>query len=103
LRAPKEIFNHDDEKTERGRSFLFFAMAALCASSSKSATRLIVPENGLISLNIPLTPLRVGAASTRTTHPYYMNCYQRLFKNLNLSIALENPYQFKTKGEMVKE
>jgi len=31
-----------------------------------------VPENGLIALNVPLDPLRLGSNSTRTTHPYYM-------------------------------
>lgn len=30
---------------------------------------LLVPENGLIALNVPLDETRVGSFSTRTTHP----------------------------------
>lgn len=102
LRTPKEIFNGGDEKTERGRSFLFLALAVLCASSLGKETELIVPENGLISLNIPLTPLRIGASSTRTTHPFYLDGYQQLLTNLDFPIKIKNPYQFDTKGEMAK-
>ena len=31
----------------------------------------MVPENGLIALNVPLDPLRLGSNSIRTTHPYH--------------------------------
>jgi len=103
LRTPKEIFAGGDEKTERGRSFLFFAIAVLCATSSPDSVRMIVPENGLISMNVPLTPWRIGASSTRTTHPFYMDMYQQLLDHLGLQIRITNPYQFKTKGEMTKE
>ena len=64
---------------------------------------LIVPENGYISLNIPLTFSRLGSSSTRTTHPYYMTMLQKLLNDLGLSIKIINPYQFKTKGDMVIE
>ncbi|HHS9527573.1 TPA: Qat anti-phage system QueC-like protein QatC, partial [Raoultella ornithinolytica] len=59
------------EDTLRGRSFLFFSLAALAADSVGERMIINVPENGLISLNVPLDPLRVGALSTRTTHPFY--------------------------------
>lgn len=103
LRTPKEIFGGADEKTERGRSFLFFAIAVLCASSSTGSVRMVIPENGLISMNVPLTPLRIGASSTRTTHPFYLDSYQKLLDALGFQIVITNPYQFRTKGEMVKE
>ena len=61
------------------------------------------PENGLISLNVPLDPLRVGAWSTRTTHPFYMARWQELLDALGVSASIENPYRFKTKGEMLSE
>ena len=47
------------ESTTRGRSFLFFALAALAASGLGGQPVIYVPENGLISLNVPLDPLRV--------------------------------------------
>jgi hypothetical protein len=98
---PSDLVVHSgSENTLRGRSFLFFAMAALAASSAKVQT-VIVPENGLISLNVPLDPLRLGALSTRTTHPYYMARWNELLHSLSLDVKLVNPYRFQTKGAMV--
>ena len=58
-----------------------------------------VPENGFIS---PLDPLRLGAHSTRTTHPFYMARFGELLLELGLSVRLENPYALLTKGTMAK-
>lgn len=91
----------ESEPTQRGRSFLFFALATLAASGIGSKTTIFVPENGLISLNVPLDPLRVGAWSTRTTHPFYMARWNDLLTHLGIGAVLDNPYRFKTKGEMV--
>jgi hypothetical protein len=88
------------EKTTRGRSFLFLALATL-AASGLDAPVIYVPENGLISLNVPLDPLRVGAWSTRTTHPFYLARCQELLDGLGIAATVENPYRFKTKGEML--
>ena len=89
------------ENTQRTRSLLFFSHAIAIASSINDYTNLIVPENGFISLNIPLTHSRLGSSSTRTTHPYYMRLLQNLIDNLGIQIKFINPYQFKTKGEML--
>ncbi len=89
------------EDTLRGRSFLFFALAAAVASGLDGATTIYVPENGLISLNVPLDPLRVGALSTRTTHPFYMARFNELLAGLGISATLLNPHRHETKGEMV--
>ncbi|ASI60060.1 hypothetical protein CA952_03670 [Raoultella ornithinolytica] len=91
------------EDTLRGRSFLFFSLAALAADSVGERMVINVPENGLISLNVPLDPLRVGALSTRTTHPFYMARFNELLTNLGINTVLHNPYAFKTKGEMALE
>jgi 7-cyano-7-deazaguanine synthase in queuosine biosynthesis len=91
------------EDTLRGRSFLFFSLAALAADSVGERMVINVPENGLISLNVPLDPLRVGALSTRTTHPFYMARFNELLTNLGINAVLHNSYAFKTKGEMAME
>jgi hypothetical protein len=88
------------EKTTRGRSFLFLALATLAASGMPSPT-IYIPENGLISLNVPLDPLRLGAWSTRTTHPFYLTRWQEMLDGLGISAMISNPYRFKTKGEML--
>lgn len=95
------IDGSDPEKTTRGRSFLFFALAALAASGLAGEATVYVPENGLISVNVPLDPLRVGAWSTRTTHPFYMARWAELTQHLGLAVRWENPYRFRTKGEML--
>lgn len=89
------------ETTTRGRSFIFFALAVLAADAIDGTPTIYVPENGLISLNVPLDPLRLGAWSTRTTHPFYMARWQELLDNLEIDARLHNPYRFNTKGEML--
>jgi hypothetical protein len=42
------------EDTLRGRSFLFFAIATLAATAIGGQVLMHAPENGLISLNVPL-------------------------------------------------
>jgi len=91
------------EDTTRTRSFMFFAHAISLASGFDKPTPLYIPENGLISLNIPLSISRLGSSSTRTTHPYYMELLQGLITNLGFQTELRNPYQFMTKGEMINE
>ncbi len=102
IRIPKEGIFDSEERTERGRSFLFLTLGSICASSLASESTLVVPENGMISLNLPLTPLRVGSHSTRTTHPYYFSLMQELLERLKSGVKIVNPYQFKTKGEMLQ-
>lgn len=97
----------ESEGSTRGRSIIFFAFAALAASAievrSDSPADIYVPENGFISLNIPLTPGRIGSFSTKTTHPVYLNGIQNIWNTVNISLNLIMPYQFKTKGEVLVE
>ena len=88
------------ENTTRGRSFLFFALGCSRAQASKVHFTLKVPENGLIALNVPLDPLRLGALSTRTTHPFYIARWNELLDILAIPGRVENPYWDQTKGEM---
>lgn len=99
---PKDTVDESPvEDTLRGRSFLFFALAALAADAVGVDVTIHVPENGLISLNVPLDPLRLGALSTRTTHPFYMARMNELLGRLGLSSRLQNRYGLMTKGQMV--
>ncbi len=100
--APKDYLQEGYENTQRSRSILFIALGILVASSVET-TELIVPENGFISLNVPLTDLRVGTYSTRTTHPHFISLLQSALREIGLTFTLSNPYQFKTKGEMLSE
>ncbi len=92
---------HESEATQRGRSFLFYALAALAASAFHRPMAVDIPENGLIALNVPLDPLRLGALSTRTAHPHVIAGMRRLIDAVGLSVSFSNPYRHMTKGEMV--
>lgn len=91
------------EKTTRGRSFLFFALGVFAGSGLNMPFTLKIPENGLIAINVPLDPLRLGALSTRTTHPFYIARWNDALQVLGVNGCIENPYWNKTKGEMVAE
>ena len=91
------------EDTTRTRSFMFFSHAIVLASAFESCNEMIIPENGFISLNIPLTYSRIGTSSTRTTHPCYMRMLRELLVKIGIILDVNDPYQFKTKGEMLLE
>ncbi|SMC87783.1 Qat anti-phage system QueC-like protein QatC [Pedobacter africanus] len=88
------------ETTFRSRSILFIGMAGIVADSM--SLDLKVPENGSVSLNYPLSPSRRSACSTRTTHPRILDSVKLIWSILGLSSAIENPFEFETKGEMVE-
>lgn len=96
---------HPTERSTRGRSIVFFAFAALAADTLAQQTgsrmRVYVPENGLISLNVPLNAGRVGSLSTKTTHPVFMTRLQGIWDALEIPGILHRPYAYLTKGEML--
>ncbi|MFO1459469.1 MAG: Qat anti-phage system QueC-like protein QatC [Verrucomicrobiota bacterium] len=94
------------ERSQRARSFFFIALGTLAATSltvyPDRKVTLFIPENGFISMNVPLTPRRIGSLSTRTTHPYYLALIQNLFDAVGLRVTIQNPFRFLTKGEMFR-
>lgn len=96
------------ERSQRARSVIFLAYGllaadALRAAAAASSIQLVVPENGFISMNVPLTNLRIGSLSTRTTHPYFLRQIQSIWSAVGLNVEILNPYQFRTKGELLAE
>ncbi|WP_130855198.1 Qat anti-phage system QueC-like protein QatC [Olivibacter jilunii] len=89
------------ENSSRARSLLFICLGLAVANSLGDDIPLILPENGLISLNIPLTKTRLSSHSTRTTHPYFVGGLNHIFGSLGVANKIINPYKFKTKGEMM--
>lgn len=96
------------EPSQRARSFIFLAFGVLAATTlaryhDGEAVTLYVCENGFIALNPPLTGGRIGSLSTRTAHPEFLNRVQHVLDAAGLRVRIENPYQLKTKGEMLLE
>lgn len=103
---PDPRWDHANETSMRARSFLFLAMGTLIASTLRPAdddpVDLYLPENGFISLNVPLSARRLGSLSTRTTHPHFLTGVDKMLKAIGICVTIKNPYQFKTKGEMIQ-
>lgn len=89
------------ENTLRSRSLLFISLALLLGDALGDNLPICVPENGSVSLNYPLSASRRSSCSTRTTHPRVIQDVQRLARQLGLAATITNPYEFRTKGEMV--
>lgn len=87
------------ELSARARSILFLAYGVVAAADLTG--ELVVPENGLISINPPLTRRRHGSLSTRTTHPHFISSLQGVLDRVGVPVRLRNPYGFSTKGEML--
>ena len=91
----------DRETTTRSRSFMFLTMGVFVADMVGTDIPVLIPENGTIALNVPLTPSRRGSCSTRTAHPYYIHLFQKLLSKLKLKHTILNPLLHKSKGEVV--
>jgi hypothetical protein len=94
-------FPEAPELTLRSRSLLFLALGLTAAGAFGPNIPLIIPENGWVSLNPPLTPNRLGSCTTRTTHPYFLEQIIRLWRDAGLSHPLINPYRHLPKGALL--
>lgn len=91
------------ESTFRSRSLLFFAAGIYAAHAISPQQKLIVPENGTISINIPLDSGRRSACSTRTTHPTFIKKLQEALRLIGIDNSIENPYRLKSKADMMND
>jgi 7-cyano-7-deazaguanine synthase in queuosine biosynthesis len=92
----------EPERTTRTRSILFLAAGLAVAAGYGASTPLVIPENGFIGINVPLTRARSGSLSTRTTHPYFMERLLACVSALGITNSVSNPYRTATKGEMLE-
>jgi len=100
--APPHIAGNGGEPTSRARSFLFLALGIVVANAVGEQTPVHIAENGLISLNVPLTNSRCGSLSTRTTHPHFIALLRNVLARLGITHNLILPYRFLTKGAMLE-
>lgn len=89
--------------TLRSRSLVFIALGLYVARAFGKEVPLYAPENGLIAINVPLTPSRVGSCSTRTMHPHFLSKITSVLKKVGIINPIINPFQLKTKGECIVE
>jgi 7-cyano-7-deazaguanine synthase in queuosine biosynthesis len=90
------------EETQRTRSFLFLALAALVARRTGRTEIVVIAENGQMAIHLPLSTARIGGFSTHTAHPEYVEAVARSFGTLlQYPLAIENPFLYQTKGEVI--
>jgi hypothetical protein len=90
------------EYTLRSRSFVFASLAT-AVGRMLGKRRVLMCENGIVSLNLPIARQLIGARASRTTHPKALACFGLLFEMLfGEPICVDNPFFWKTKAEVVK-
>ena len=90
------------EFTQRSRSFLYASLAAAVAGML-GRDRIRFYENGVTSINLPIAPQVLGGRASRTTHPQALRSFGRLLSAvLERPFAVENPFLWKTKGDVVR-
>ncbi len=89
------------EHTQRTRSFLFACLGLVIARMA-GKDRFTFYENGVVSMNPPVSGDIVGGRATRTTHPRVLRGLERLFSQiLEREISIDTPLQWMTKPEVV--
>lgn len=104
IHVPVWATKHGDfgrETTQRSRSFLYAALGATVAHLFDiPAIRMY--ENGIVSLNLPISGQLIGARATRTTHPRVIKGFNKLFSLImDKPFQVENPFLWETKAEVV--
>jgi hypothetical protein len=91
------------EHTQRTRSFLL-AATALVAAVMERSDRIRFYENGVMSINLPISTQVVGSRASRSTHPRSLLLLEQLGSLVwNDEIRIGNPFIWKTKAEVVGE
>lgn len=89
--------------TQRTRSFLFAAFGAT-VGRMLGVEDLCFFENGIVSLNLPVSAQVVGSRATRTTHPKVLRGFQHLFSLLAAEeMRVSNPFLLLTKADVIKK
>lgn len=96
----RETFSR--ESTQRTRSLLYAALGTVVAHSVQAGGVRFF-ENGIVSLNLPMADEVLRSRASRTTHPITLHLLQSLCAAVvGGDFAVDNPYCFKTKTEVVQ-
>ena len=87
---------------QRTRSFLFAALGAVVARALDLPT-LRMYENGVIAINLPISPQVLGARASRTAHPQVLDGFSALFTHLfGGTFVVDNPFRWDTRTDILK-
>ncbi|GAA1547285.1 7-cyano-7-deazaguanine synthase [Kribbella lupini] len=89
------------ESSTRSRGLSFLA-SAVFAAAAHGVHQVVVPENGQLAINPPLTAARRGACSTRSVHPLVLSLINQLIQLIGGDVEVVNPFLERTKGEVCR-
>lgn len=108
--APRHLHVHINKRRQlnksylqRARSFLYVSIGATVAEMlGQQSVRFY--ENGVVSVNLPVSVQVVGSQATRTTHPRVLAGYSELMRLVSRhAFTVENPFIWNTKAEVVEK
>jgi len=81
---------------------MFLSYAAV-AAATRGMSDIFICENGVLSLNIPISDARKGTRSTRHAHPLFLQYFNQFINALyGRAFSVHNPFQFWTKAQEAK-
>jgi 7-cyano-7-deazaguanine synthase in queuosine biosynthesis len=92
------------ERSRRTRPILFLSMAGSLALELKIKT-IRINENGIMSINLPITGFKKGVDISRHAHPETLRLYEDILNELTSSenkIKIINPFNFLTKAQELR-
>ncbi|WP_310961733.1 7-cyano-7-deazaguanine synthase [Nocardioides terrisoli] len=92
----------DNEPTRRTRGLVFLGVG-VAAALQRGTRRLVVAENGIGALNLPLTGAQSGVMTSRAVHPKSLRLMAALISEVTgTEFVIDNPFLTSTKGQMVR-
>lgn len=90
------------EQSQRSRSFLFASLAGAVAHLV-GRDRVLLFENGIIALNLPISPQLIGATATRTAHPNVLHGFSKILETVSgHALSIQNPFSLYTRAEALR-
>lgn len=91
------------EFSQRSRSFLF-ASLAIAVAGAYQIRRIVLADNGVVSINLPQSAQNVGTFLSRSTHPKYLRMLESLGQVVlnDSALQVENSLLFKTRREVAE-
>ncbi len=93
----------NNTRHQRIGAFLNVALAGAFAGLL-GQNKILIHKNGVSSLNLQLSPQAMKTQTIPSTHPRILKRFSRLLSAMaGKSITIENPFEFKTRAEIVKQ
>lgn len=94
--------SRERDTTQRTRSFLYASLGAGVASAL-GISDVILADNGIVSLNLPINDQLLGALASRSTHPKFVCLFNALIEDvLPRGPRVRNPLWNRTRAEALE-